>query len=443
MPMTKVEKGEIVQRLCSAHKKTRDMLKRESISRDYHPGTDIAQRWPLITAAYSGLEQTLKFLIADEKSYTIEELLNHQSHSSKGKNQSNGGRYPYRTHDLVGLYCRLEESKKDVVREYYGQFQSLHSYITIESLGDFLKEVSSQDGRGYERWRYTLIEVEEPLPRNSIEALVAIWGVCTEIARKCVSDKQRVRMLDEKLTQKICQQLQEQTNEVSVRRQDAGEPFQSLAIEVRGRLFQGKHALNVFAEILWHSGQYGSHGLTSVSDQLSETICQWVGDVISYKSQLGMTSLRWFIERAQGRTSKGESIRWNPETKRFEDVPWSLECLSQDELPQNAIAVDNPPSEGTLQKLKMATKESGYKIRENRSFLSFDNSDTNVWYRTLEVSEGHNMKPIVTIWQNQEDDCWRFHFVEECRTDEMNQPIKIWTKLNRILEQFGEFEEVE
>ena len=443
MPMTKVEKGEIVQRLCTAHNKTNDMLKREPISRDYHPGTDIAQRWPLITAAYSGLEQTLKFLIADEKSYTIKELLNHQSQSNENNNKSNGGKYPYRTHNLVGLYCRLEESKKDVVREYYGQFQSLHSYITIESLDGFLKEVSSQDGRGYDRWRYTLIEFEEPLPRNSIEALIAIWGVCVEIAEKSVSDQRRIRMLDTKLTQTLWEGLQIQMDKVSIGRQAAGEPFKNLKVEAIERLFQGRHALNVFAEILWYSGQYKSHGLTNVSDQLSEAICQWIDNVLNCKSQSGMTSLRWFIERAQGRTPEGKSIRWNREAKRFEDVPWSLEYLSQDELPQDAIVVDSSPSEGTLQKLKMAAKESGYKIRENLSFLSSDNSDTNVWYRTLEVSEEHNMKPVVIIWQNHEDYGWRFHFVEECRTDEMSQPIKTWIEVNRILEQFGEFEEVE
>ena len=439
MPMTKEEKGEKVQRLCTAHKKTKEILEREPILRDFHPGTDIAQRWTLITAAYSGLEQTLKFLIADEKSYTIKQLRNHQSQGNKEK-KSNGGRYPYRTHDLSGLFCHLEESKKEVVRDYYGQFQSLHSYIKIENLDHFLVEVSRHDGKGYERWRYTLIEDKKQLPRNSTEALVAIWGVCNEIAGGSLSEKRSVRMLDENLRWKLCQRLKNEASKVSIKRQDAGQQFQNLALEVNDRLFQGKHALNVFTEILWHFDRYRSHGLTNVSDQLSEAISRWVNDVSCYRSRSGMTSLRWFVERAQGRTREGESIRWNPETKRFEDVPWALEHLSQDKLPPNAFAVNSTSSMGILQKLKMDAKESGYEIRENRAFMSSANSDIDVWHRTLEVSEIHNMKPVVTIWQNWEDGCQRFYFVEECKREEMSRLIRIWIESNRIVEQFGEFE---
>ena len=85
--MTKKEKSEILQRLIVAQKKTNEMFGREPISRDLHPGSDIAQRWTLITAAYSGLEQTLKFLIAVEKSQIINELLNYQSQGNEdGKN---------------------------------------------------------------------------------------------------------------------------------------------------------------------------------------------------------------------------------------------------------------------------------------------------------------------------------------------------------------------
>ena len=75
MPMTRKERIEKVQRLVTARRKTREALEREPVTRELHPGTDIARRWPVITAAYNGLEQTLKYLIAEEKAYTIEELV--------------------------------------------------------------------------------------------------------------------------------------------------------------------------------------------------------------------------------------------------------------------------------------------------------------------------------------------------------------------------------
>ena len=446
MLMTKKEKSEILQRLIVAQKKTNEMFGREPISRDLHPGSDIAQRWTLITAAYSGLEQTLKFLIAVEKSQNINELLNYQSQGNEGGKKSSGERFLFRTHSLATLFCHLEESTKDVVRDVYCQFQSLHSYIGIENLDDFLKKVSGNDGKGYERWRYSLIEVERELPHNSTEALITIWGICVEITRSRIHENQNVRMLDEKLTLKFYQWLTARITEVSIEQQDKGQRFQNLISEAHDRVFQDRHPLNVFAEILWHFEQYKSHGLTNVSDQLSATISRWcVADVDRYTSQSGMTSLWWFIKRAKGRTPNGESIQWNLDTRRFEDVPWSLKHLSQDDLPQNAFVVNDPPSQGTgsLQELKRVAKESEYKIRENRAFVSSVNPDKNCWYRTLEVAELHNMNPVLTIWQRQEYDCRRFAFVEECKTDEMSQPIQTWTKSNRILEQFGEFEKSE
>ena len=123
------------------------------------------------------------------------------------------------------MFCHLEESTKDVVRDYYYQFQSLHSYIGIENLDDFLKKVSGNDGKGYERWRYSLIEVERELPRNSTEALITIWGICVEITRSRIHENQNVRMFDEKLTLKLCQWLTARISEVSIEQQDKGPTF--------------------------------------------------------------------------------------------------------------------------------------------------------------------------------------------------------------------------
>ena len=319
--MTKEEKREKVQRLSVAQKKIKEMLEREPIVTDLHPGNNVAQNWPFIIAAYSGLEQTIKLLIADEQSYTIKELLDTRSQSKTEKNKSKGGVFPYRTHDLAGLFCHLDKSKTDIVREYYGQFQSLHSYIKIDKLDDFLNEISREDGRGYERWRYTLIEDEVQMPRNSPEALVAIWEVCTDIAIASVYENQRVRMLEKRLTQSLFGLLQKWENEVSINQQDAGLPFQDLRREAREQVFKGRHPLNVYAEILWHFNKHRSHGLANVSDQLSEVFSKWAANLIEIRNGSGMTSLRWFVERAQGRTTGNQSIRWNSETRRFEDIP--------------------------------------------------------------------------------------------------------------------------
>ena len=59
MPMSREEKIEKVQRLLTAHRKTKQVLENEPVTWELHPGTDIARNWTVITAAYSGLEQTI------------------------------------------------------------------------------------------------------------------------------------------------------------------------------------------------------------------------------------------------------------------------------------------------------------------------------------------------------------------------------------------------
>ena len=163
MPMSRDEKFEKVQRLLTAHSKTKELLENAPVTWEVHPGTDIARNWTVITAAYSGLEQTMKYLIAEENAQSIAELIKFR----EGKN------LPYQTHDLLKLFSKLAEPTQDVVRDFYGRFQSLHSYISEETVGKFLSVVSEADGRGYERWRYTLIE-DRPLPRNSPEGIVTL-----------------------------------------------------------------------------------------------------------------------------------------------------------------------------------------------------------------------------------------------------------------------------
>ena len=218
MPMSRDASIEKVQRLLTGYKKTRETLESEPVTWELHPGTDIARNWTVITAAYSGLEQTLKYLIAEENGITIPELIDFTVSDNVDANEHNAKTYPYRTHNLSWLFSKLEKSTQDVVRDFFGRYHSLHSYIAISSADDFLNRVSGHQGVGYERWRYALIE-EKPLPKNSPEALVAIWGVCVQIAKERLWKNQRVRMPDKELAQTFCRRLEALLDNVSVDRQ--------------------------------------------------------------------------------------------------------------------------------------------------------------------------------------------------------------------------------
>lgn len=430
MLMTKEAKSEKVQRLVVAYSKTKELLESSPMTRDLHLGSDIANRWTIVTAAYSGLEQVIKYLIADEKSCTIQELLDKQGQSRKGKKK----KHSYRTHNLASLFCRLEEKTKSVIRDYFSQYQSLHCYITIETVDDFFSLISGVDGKGYELWRYTLIEDEEQLPQNSAEVMLAIWGVCVEIAQSRIYAGESVTMLDEtlriELNDELFEKFQEQDIEVQLNSHSVDQQLLDLGREAYARTFlQGKHPLNIFAEILQHFGENKSHGLSGLPDHLSKAVYSWIEKVSISNEKAGISSLRMFLERAQGKTSAGESIRWNSDSRRFENVPWSLELITDDTLPSDAIAIKHPNS---LQKLKVIAKECGYTIRENRSCTSSPNDGKDFYLRTLQVSELSSMEPVITVWQKP-GYTRDYSFVIEQTLNKLEKPVQEWIKFNQIL----------
>ena len=95
------------------------MLEMEPVTWELHPGTDIARNWTVITASYSGLEQTFKYLIAEEKGLTIAELIAFVDRQELNVNEGGAKQYPFQTHNLGWLFSKLEGSTQDVVRDFY------------------------------------------------------------------------------------------------------------------------------------------------------------------------------------------------------------------------------------------------------------------------------------------------------------------------------------
>ena len=428
MPMSRDASIEKVQWLLTAYK-TKQTLEGEPVTWELHPGTDIARNWTVITAAYSGLEQTLKYLIAEENGLTIPALIDFVIPDNVDANEHNAKTFPYRTHSLGWLFSKLKKSTQDVIRDFYGRYQSLHSYIAIGRADNFLDLVSGRQGVGYERWRYTLIE-DKPLPKNSPEALVAIWGVCVRIAEERLWKNQRVRMPDKELAQTFCRRLETLLDNVSVDRQNAGEPFQDISGEIKDWLWRGGHPLNAFAEVLWHFARYGSHGVEDVSEWLSDTLTSWVNEVASNPIASGRTSLRAFVTRAQGLTPDGRSIRWNPSRNGFEAIQWSLEQRFSDTLPPQATVIGDLTRHQTpLTTLWVAAKDSGYRVLENRAFKAPPGQD--IWFCTLEVQaeDAGTVRPILSMWQQRSTDHDLFYMVAEHALEEVSQPLRRWMDL--------------
>ena len=313
------------------------------------------------------------------------------------------------------------------LRDFYGRFQSLHPYITVKTADEFLSVVSGEGGTGYERWRYTLIEDKE-LPRNSPEGLVAVWGVCVQIAKATAWEKELVRMPDEELTSKLWMQLDDVVLNVSVDRQNAGEPPQDIARETRGWVRREGHPLNAFADVLWHFRRYGEHGQADVSDWLADALNGWALVVLKSPAIAGTTSLRAFVERAQGRTPDGQSLRWNRKANRFEDIPWALENRHRTALPPDAVVIGDPTGM-RLQLLWQAAKQSGYRVLENRAFKGPTNEDR--WFRTVELQAAADgdERPILSIWQKRNNDEPKFYMVEQISREAIVANMRTWIEM--------------
>ena len=169
-----------------------------------------------------------------------------------------------------------------------------------------------------------------------------------------------------------------------------------------------------------------------MSDWLSEALTRWVRDILASPDASARTSLRAFLNRAQGHTPDGASIRWNSQANRFEAIPWSLEDRFVDALPPEATLIADCAPQGTpLHTLWAAARECGCRVLENRAFNG--PADREGWFRTLQVQaeDAGTVKPLLSMWQKRDDYHDIFHMVEEAAPEEMEQPLRRWIHLAR------------
>jgi len=295
---------EVLQRLQAAYRSTRDAFERAGKTHDLHPGTEIANYWPFITGCYSGIEQSLKVILASERGLTVEQVL-----KEKGRK--------YVTHDLGCLFSELDDTAKQVLEEYYERFRSLHNYIDASNLQQFLNEVSGPRGSGYEKWRYSLVETEGEMPRIGVECMLSMWGATVDlIASRQYPDKERhVVMPDDDLR-----------NAMQASFRDASEDDIEAVNEF---VDPHRNALSAVAELLWKDHR-GICSETEGSDWMA-TFLRRTLSAITEESNRSNVSM--FITRAKGRSPSGLSVRWNCQRQRFEAIPWNLPERVIDALP--------------------------------------------------------------------------------------------------------------
>ena len=291
-------------------------------ARDVIPGVSLANAWALITVAYSGVEQSLKYLISQERQETVREW-----------RCSDDGRELGHSHALIKLFDELDPEAKRVVTDYYKRFQSLHSYIPKPSLRGFLEEVS-RGNKGYVLWRYSLVdEGPKGIPKNSPDAMVALWRGLVELIEVRNGRARPVIMPDESLWNLL----------------------RSYVPALHHRIEQADHPINACAEMLWE--QYRGIYL---SEKVKDDLDEWVRKI----DECADNDLKLFVSRARGLSEKGGGIRWNTDRSRFEDAPWTLPLIEVGDKPQDAediVALDQARARQAILRI---VHSSGFSVKE-------------------------------------------------------------------------------
>ena len=386
--------GEIVHRLETAYRRTREAYEVTFKGHDLDIGTEIAGAWPFITAAYSGIEQTFKFHIAATRGKTVGVLLKDSP--------------SYRHHDLGKLFGCLEDPIRAAVAEQYRRFRTLHPYIGPATAGDFLRYVSAKDRRGYERWRYSLTEPEKKIPKNSAGALLLIWDVAVQLC-KTECGGQQPKGVYEQMSEGLKGRFDEIAKTLlNIDRGGKGLDRHDMKRESIAWLSRHGGVLNAFAK-LTHRAYRGlppdadADGLSGfLADSLRAWVSEQDGGGVKARSDM-----RMFVARAKGCRGRSQGVRWNGETNGFEDIPWALAELTEDKPPRGAFRFeDNGHGTRRRQQMMRLVFKQGFDVKEN--YPAQGDMPAGKWLCTLrgekDVASG---KLVVGFWERPNEGGFR------------------------------------
>lgn len=232
MPIDDDTRVEITLRLQTAYAETLESYTRKPAWIELLRDVALAQQWLTIGAAYSGIEQTLKYLIALQKDFTVDELLVERGILENPREEPER-RTRYRIHQLATLFRRLDRHTREAVEHDYAVWQSLYDYLTIPRCVEFLEHIQGDNNEGHLDWRYCLIQ-EHPPPPNSADAMLAIWA---SLIRRCedrveIARHAGTRTADEEVRFSLGECLERACIDYEQRAAENGDPIPPLREEL-------------------------------------------------------------------------------------------------------------------------------------------------------------------------------------------------------------------
>ena len=430
MPIRRNADAEAGDRLSNAYDKVRAAWESAPPIHEYSPSHAISNIWPALVLSYSGIEQSLKFLLARARDLSVSELIKLPAHES-----ADPPKRTFKSHDLSWLFDQLHTDVRSAVEGDFRTFLSLYSYIPFGTLAEFLSEISGKGGEGYMRWRYTLVEFESKPPRNAPAAMLGAWR-CLLLELKRQSEwkgssspgSDASMPLDEQLDAEFTHLLHEaESNELSAWTlhydPNTGRASYPVIDAELGDWCAGfPNRLCAFASVLDRGRNHGDPGLTSGSEYFSTILKRWYGKVVT-RAESDNTPVSMFARRAWGdeaTSGGGPSVIWDEEQRLFRPTPWTLEFQTSTAAPQEGVVVaDAQRYGGRLVALRRLARQHGYGFLENRSFPPAVPNST--WCRVYKVHEPDFIGgAVLALWQRRNDE----DFFYACKSREFaNAPV--------------------
>lgn len=359
-------------RLSAAAEITRQIFESRPAGYDVFPGMAIASAWTVLCLAYSGIEQTLKCLIACAQC------------NQESRSLTSAG------HNLGLLFDCLDDEARAFVEREYRVFRSLHDYIEGNTAAGFLCSVSGGGNQGYTTWRYCLTESASP-PTNSPDAMLAIWHACAEVLERRVAEP--AFPLPGTYTKRLRRELEKHLTHAkrSVQREfsEAGTEPPRLSDQIHEWGLRHGAGVTAMANVLWCYSRYGDSGQQNISDELERTLSVWAENVLRSPKVKLLHPVRQFVLRSTAR-----AFSWNGEKSYFVSDPWPLETVFTKEPPPNTFEPED--RHGPLwSELWCASRADDCRVLENREGCG---EHEPAWTRVLCV-ETQDAQPLISLWQ--------------------------------------------
>ncbi|WP_419921304.1 hypothetical protein [Candidatus Poriferisodalis sp.] len=180
-------------RMITACGATRKLVAENPVQSDYSGEHEAAVAWPLVTAAYNGIEQALKMLLqaSAAPTPTLEEL-----------------RVQY-GHDLEKLYGALDPDDQTHIELHFGEHWSLYEYkrlnLGFSTAREFIAQLNDSDPQvGSIAWRYALLDMSVQIPKTNPWTMCEVWcAICCRIKKRAFPNTDDCFRLSERLDFKL------------------------------------------------------------------------------------------------------------------------------------------------------------------------------------------------------------------------------------------------